>query len=130
MLGVLQFLAHTLRATWMKPLGSVDASRASRSDNFVMHSESPVLSPVWMASKTASSLLAALESSMPAFAWEEIEGLAERIGLVVLSLSGDMDGSNVRVKHFLATRAAELNSSSRRGAILILEIAAHTSYTD
>ena len=81
-----------------------------------------MMKPIWMGSKTASVLWSALEQSAPELCWEKIIGLASKIGIVVITLAGDLDSSNVRAKHYMGELALAHNRSDTKGRILLLDI--------
>ncbi len=50
-----------------------------------------------------------------------LEELSEKLGCVVLVLGGDLDGSNVRAKHYVVSLVQEINKKGA-GQILILDV--------
>jgi hypothetical protein len=118
--GSLQMMAQTIVVHWAVPM-SGDAKHMHEH-----HKEVLLMPPVFMARNNASSLFQALEDTLPQLCWTSLVALTEHVQCVVLSLVGDLDSANVRLKHEFGRRAREHNASADgagHGRIFVLDIA-------
>jgi hypothetical protein len=95
-------MAHTCYLTWAQRV-------AGTPDNFfAVRRERVIMQPCFMGTNDASTLFNAIDGSVPELSIASL--LSLQVPLVVLSLGGDLDSSNVRLKYEAARRLAEHNT--------------------
>jgi hypothetical protein len=62
-----------------------------------------------------------LETVQPELSFDRVIELADAMGAAVLCLGGDLDSSNVRVKHFIGSQARQHNAEGSGGVILVID---------
>jgi hypothetical protein len=103
--GCMHLMAQSCSISWPE--------RQPGSDFHELRRETILLPPIFVGATTASTLFQAIEDSVPLLKFEELLSIPAE--LIVLSLGGDLDGSNVRLKFEYKRRAALHNEEIRQG---------------
>jgi hypothetical protein len=99
--GTLNIFASTLSIAWPE----TDENMFE-----VLRNEKMLCQPTVSGSKNAGLIYNSLEKCQPGLDWQNVLKMTKDIDLVVLSLGGDLDGSNLRVKLKYLEMAREHNA--------------------
>ena len=118
--GTVQIMAQQARlrwCQWSKPHG--DGNEFP-----VVHRELLCFPPKFLATNDAQSIGIALEAAAPFLELSQWLKFRYHVPVLVLSATGDLDASNVRVKHWMGQRIVTANSTrqSGEGVVLLLDM--------
>ena len=114
--GTVELLAQTLRCSWMT---------VSDTGRPIVHAESPIIEPLYLARTNASTLLNALERASPFASLSSLMELSKHVPRICLLVAGDLCSSNGRMKQAIAYKLAMHNAvsvESGGGVILMIDI--------